>query len=93
MEEQKVPLIMNSLREDADESKRRTAVAPSHEDALVRIYQRLRPGNPPALDKARSLFDEKFRDPNRYRLGRVGRFRINRKLGLDVPETEMTLRA
>ena len=58
----------------------------------MRIYQRLRPGNPPALDKARTLFDEKFKDTNRYRLGRVGRFRINRKLGLSVPETEMTLR-
>jgi len=92
MLEQKVPLIVNSLREDADESKRRTAVAPSHEDALIRIYQRLRPGNPPALDKAKALFDEKFKDTNRYRLGRVGRFRINRKLGLSVPETEMTLR-
>ena len=84
---------MNSLREDADESRRRTAVAPSHQDALIRIYQRLRPGNPPALDKAVTLFDEKFKDTNRYRLGRVGRFRINRKLGLNVPETEMTLRA
>jgi DNA-directed RNA polymerase subunit beta len=93
MQEQKLPLIVNSLREDADESRRRTGVAPSHEDALVRIYQRLRPGNPPALDKARTLFDEKFNDSNRYRLGRVGRFRINRKLGLKVPETEMTLRA
>jgi DNA-directed RNA polymerase subunit beta len=93
MQEQKLPLIMNSLREDAEESRRRTGVAPSHEDALVRIYQRLRPGNPPALDKARALFDEKFKDSNRYRLGRVGRFRINRKLGLNVPETEMTLRA
>jgi len=92
MQEQKVPLIVNSLREDADESKRRTGVAPSHEDALIRIYQRLRPGNPPALDKARALFDEKFKDTNRYRLGRVGRFRMNRKLGLSVPETEMTLR-
>jgi DNA-directed RNA polymerase subunit beta len=93
MEDQKIPLVLNSLREDADESKRRTGVAPSHEDALVRIYQRLRPGNPPALDKARALFDEKFNDTNRYRLGRVGRFRINRKLGLAVPETVMTLRA
>ena len=93
MQEQKLPLITNSLREDADESRRRTSVSPSHEDALVRIYQRLRPGNPPALDKARALFDEKFKDANRYRLGRVGRFRINRKLGLNVPETEMTLRA
>ena len=92
MQEQKVPLLMHSLKEDSDESKKRTGVAPSHEDALVRIYQRLRPGNPPALDKARTLFDEKFKDTNRYRLGRVGRFRINRKLGLSVPETEMTLR-
>ena len=92
MQEQKVPLLIHSLKEDSDESKKRTGVAPSHEDALVRIYQRLRPGNPPALDKARTLFDEKFKDTNRYRLGRVGRFRINRKLGLSVPETEMTLR-
>ncbi|MFM7074588.1 MAG: DNA-directed RNA polymerase subunit beta, partial [Planctomycetaceae bacterium] len=91
-DDQKIPLIVNSLREDADESKRRTGVSPSHEDALIRIYQRLRPGNPPALDKAKALFDEKFKDTNRYRLGRVGRFRINRKLGLSVPETEMTLR-
>ena len=91
-DDQKVPLIQNSLREDADESKRRTGVCPSHQDALVRIYQRLRPGNPPALDKANALFDEKFKDTNRYRLGRVGRFRINRKLDLSVPETEMTLR-
>ena len=89
----KMPLIENSLREDADEAKKRTSVAPSHQDALIRIYQRLRPGNPAALEKATTLFDEKFRDTNRYRLGRVGRFRINRKLGLSVPETEMTLRA
>jgi DNA-directed RNA polymerase subunit beta len=89
----RLPLIENSLREDADEARKRTAVAPSHQDALIRIYQRLRPGNPAALDKAITLFDEKFRDTNRYRLGRVGRFRINRKLGLSVPETEMTLRA
>ena len=81
--EAKTPLILNSLEEDA------TA---SHEEALLRIYQRLRPGNPPQLEKARALFHEKFYDTNRYRLGRVGRFRINRKLGLNVPESEMTLR-
>ena len=65
----------------------------SHEEALLRIYQRLRPGNPPQLEKAKALFHEKFYDTNRYRLGRVGRFRINRKLGLNIPEEEMTLRA
>jgi DNA-directed RNA polymerase subunit beta len=64
----------------------------SHEEALLRIYQRLRPGNPPQLEKARQLFSEKFFDANRYRLGRVGRFRINRKLNINVPETEMVLR-
>ena len=77
------PLIFNSLAEDATSS---------HEEALLRIYTRLRPGNPPNLDKARTLFEEKFYDSNRYRLGRVGRFRINRKLQLNVSEKEMTLR-
>ncbi len=50
------------------------------------IHHRLRPGNPPQLEKARALFSEKFFDANRYRLGRVGRFRMNRKLDLNVPE-------
>ena len=79
----KTSLIFNSLIEDNTSS---------HEEALLRIYQRLRPGNPPALEKARTLFREKFFDSNRYRLGRVGRFRINRKLDLNVSEKEMTLR-
>ena len=67
-------------------------VTASHEEALLRIYQRLRPGNPPQLEKATDLFREKFFDVNRYRLGRVGRFRINRKFSQDIPDTEMTLR-
>ncbi|QDU30504.1 DNA-directed RNA polymerase subunit beta [Anatilimnocola aggregata] len=79
----KVPVVLNSLAEDATSS---------HEEALLRIYQRLRPGNPPQLEKARTLFNEKFFDVNRYRLGRVGRFRLNRKLRQDVAEKEMTLR-
>ncbi len=76
-------IIFNALADDTTSS---------HEEALLRIYQRLRPGNPPALEKARSLFAEKFYDENRYRLGKVGRFRINRKLDLGVSEKEMTLR-
>ena len=83
MDAPKVPYIINSIAEDNTNS---------HEEALLRIYQRLRPGNPPALEKARTLFHEKFFDINRYRLGRVGRFRVNRKLGLEVPEDEMALR-
>jgi DNA-directed RNA polymerase subunit beta len=78
------PLILNTLSEDSSES---------HENALLKIYARLRPGNPPQLDKAKTLFEEKFFDENRYRLGRVGRFRINRKFDQNVPETVMTLRS
>jgi len=77
-------LILNSVMEDG---------TCSHEEALLKIYQRLRPGNPPALEKAMDLFKEKFSDVNRYRLGRVGRFRINRKFDQDIPDDEMTLRA
>ena len=83
MESPKIPLIFNTLADD------NTA---SHEEALLRIYQRLRPGNPPQLEKARTLFTEKFYDDNRYRLGKVGRFRLNRKLELGVSESVMTLR-
>ncbi|HEY7152356.1 MAG TPA: DNA-directed RNA polymerase subunit beta [Gemmataceae bacterium] len=77
-------LILKSLEEDPTST---------HEEALLKIYQRLRPGNPPQLEKAKELFKEKFQDPNRYRLGKVGRFRINRKFNQDIEESEMTLRA
>ncbi len=83
MDPPKSPHLLNAMADDNTSS---------HEEALLRIYQRLRPGNPPQLEKARTLFAEKFFDDSRYRLGRVGRFRINRKLDLNVPETEMVLR-
>ena len=84
MDDPKNKLLLNSLVEDKTKS---------HEEALMRIYQRLRPGNPAQLDKARELFNDKFFDVNRYRLGRVGRFRINRKLGLsiNIPPDKMVL--
>ncbi|MEO0480776.1 MAG: DNA-directed RNA polymerase subunit beta, partial [Planctomycetota bacterium] len=75
-------LILNTLREDTTSS---------HEEALLKIYGRLRPGNPPQVEKARELFDEKFFDDTRYRLGRVGRFRLNRKFRQDIPEDQQTL--
>ena len=76
-------LILNTLAEDDCES---------HEQALLKFYMRLRPGNPPNKDKAKIFFAEKFFDSNRYRLGRVGRFRINRTFNQSVDESEMTLR-
>jgi len=77
------PLLLNTIAEDGTND---------YEGALVKIYTRLRPGNPPQKDKAQKLFAEKFFDDNRYRLGKVGRFRLNRKFDQKVPETEMTLR-
>ena len=77
------PLLLNTLAEDN---------ADDHDSALLRIYMRLRPGNPANLEKAKTLFKEKFYDENRYRLGKVGRFRVNRKFHQSVDESIMTLR-
>ena len=77
-------LIVNSLHEEP--------TIKSHEDALLKIYTRLRPGNPPQLEKARELFHEKFYDEQRYRLGRVGRFRLNRKFDQGIPEDTQVLK-
>jgi len=84
------PLILNTL---AEERLDFLADATEHEAALLKLYGRLRPGNPPQIEKARALFAEKFFDENRYRLGKVGRFRINRKFEMDVPEDVMHIRA
>ena len=51
------------------------------DEALVEIYRRLRPGDPPTVESARALFRGMFMDPRRYDLARVGRFMINKKLG------------
>ena len=77
------PIILNTIQEDDSHS---------HKEAQRKIYSRLRPGNPPNDEKAKALFAERFFDANRYRLGRVGRFRINRKFEQNVPEDVMTLR-
>jgi len=84
MPELKDPLILSTIEMDQSSS---------HEEAILRIYMRLRPGSPPQKEKAEELFSEKFFNQNKYRLGRVGRFRINRKLGLDVSENQQTITA
>jgi DNA-directed RNA polymerase subunit beta len=83
IEDVKDTIIFNTLAEDD---------CPTHEQALLKFYTRLRPGNPPNEEKAKAFFTEKFADANRYRLGKVGRFRLNRKFGQSVDEEEMTLR-
>ena len=62
------------------------------DEALVEIYKKLRPGDPPTVESARALFRGMFIDPRRYDLARVGRFMINKKLGIDAPAHLRTLR-
>lgn len=54
-------------------------------EALIEIYRRLRPGDLATVDNARSMIERTFWDPRRYDYSRVGRFKINRRLGFDTP--------
>jgi len=76
-------LILNTLAEDECET---------YEHALIKIYGKLRPGNPANVEKAQQLFIERFYDDSRYRLGKVGRFRLNRKFHTDIDESLQILR-
>ncbi|XHR27741.1 MAG: DNA-directed RNA polymerase subunit beta [Chthoniobacteraceae bacterium] len=66
---------------------------PSHdeEEALKDIYRRLRPGDPPTVPNARGLLKRLFFDPKKYDLGRVGRYKINQKLGLQIELNERVM--
>lgn len=68
--------IENTLERDSSQSE---------EEALLEIYKRLRPGEPPTPESARSLFENLFYDPRRYDLAAVGRYKLNKKLGLSLP--------
>src|SRR3989440_502064 len=63
------------------------------DEALVEIYRKLRPGDPPTVESARALFRGMFMDARRYDLARVGRFMINKKLLIDAPLSNKTLRS
>ena len=65
----------------------------SSKDALMEIYRRMRPGDPPTLESARSLFYGMFFDAKRYDFSRVGRFKFNIKLDTEVPVDQKTLSA
>jgi len=64
----------------------------SREEALVEIYRRLRPGDPPTLESATLLLDSMFFNPKRYDLSRVGRYKLNSKLGMDESVKTRVLR-
>ena len=69
-------VIENTLKKDPSDSE---------EDALTRIYNLLRPGDPPNIETARGLLERQFFNAKRYNLGDVGRYRINSRLELDIP--------
>ena len=76
------PLLKNTLRKDPTENE---------EEALKAIYSLLRPGDPPNLETARVALERIFFNPKRYDLGRVGRYKINQRLGLNIPPSHAVL--
>jgi DNA-directed RNA polymerase subunit beta len=77
------PWIRNTLMVDKNQSR---------EQALIDIYRVMRPGEPPTLDTAETLFNSLFFDSERYDMSSVGRVKMNSRLGLDAPDTQRTLR-
>ncbi len=75
-------VIRNTLLKDNTSDK---------DSAMSEIYQTLRPGEPPALKNAQTLFENLFLKPRRYDLSRVGRYRMNKKLGIQVDIENVTL--
>ncbi len=69
----------------------RRDLAYSTEDGLIELYHRLRPGDPATVDNARSLIEQTFFNIRRYDLGPVGRYKLNKRLGLETEETTRTL--
>ncbi|MBC8122141.1 MAG: DNA-directed RNA polymerase subunit beta [Gemmatimonadaceae bacterium] len=63
----------------------------TEEEALLELYRKLRPGEPPTVSGGQQLLESRFFDPKRYDLGRVGRYKLNKKLRLNVPETTRIL--
>ncbi len=63
-------------------------VAPTQDEALLEIYKRARPGEPPTVESARAYFRNAFFEPRRYDLSRVGRYKLNRKLGPELDKIE-----
>ncbi len=76
------PFIQNTL--DKDTTTR-------EEEAVVEVFKKQRPGEPPTLDNSRNLVRALFFDPKRYDLTKVGRYKLNQRLGVSVPDDTRTL--
>jgi len=69
----------------------REPVVSSESEALLDIYKKVRPGDPPNMDNARKLIDNLFFNPSHYDLGAVGRYKLNKRLGLKIKESQRAL--
>ncbi|MBN1298835.1 MAG: DNA-directed RNA polymerase subunit beta [Actinobacteria bacterium] len=76
----KADCIKNTVDKDITETE---------EEALIEIYKKLRPGEPPTIDSAKNLIYSLFFDPKRYDMGKVGRYKTNQKFSEDIVEEEM----
>ncbi len=65
--------------------------ATTKEESLIELYKRFRPGEPPTIDSARTLLEGLFFNPQRYDLAKVGRYKVNKKLGFDADNDASTL--
>jgi DNA-directed RNA polymerase subunit beta len=63
----------------------------TEDGALIELFKKQRPGEPPSIDAAKALLNQLFFDPKRYDLTRVGRYKLNSRLGLDISEETRTL--
>lgn len=81
-EENDANVVANTLQKDPCDSE---------EEALGRIYNLLRPGDPPNIETARGLLERHFFSPKRYNLGEVGRYRLNQRMDMDLPLEFTTL--
>jgi DNA-directed RNA polymerase subunit beta len=69
--------ILNTLEKDPSTRE---------DEALIEVFKKQRPGEPPTVENARNLLNSLFFDPKRYDLTKVGRYKLNQRLGVDVPE-------
>ena len=63
----------------------------SMDEALIEVYKKLRPGDPASAAGGRQILEARFFDDKKYDIGKVGRYKINKKLGLNLPETQRTI--
>ena len=82
---------INPDRPFLDATLARDTAVTNQDEALVEFYRRLRPGEPPSVDNAKALIESLFFNPRKYDLGRVGRYKLNRKLADEATTEERTL--